>query len=88
MPQLDDDVRFETASALAEMMANQEGSQQQQQAGNGPVAAKQVLAAAIEMSRSNPYWNCRLLLQLTVRNQLFYFYIFMFPRQCVFISRQ
>ncbi len=75
LSQLDDDVRFEAASALAEMMAAQESQQPQQQqqqqpANSGPGAAKQILATAVEMSRNNPYWHCRLLFQLAVQSNL------------------
>merc|ERR1712223_943561 len=65
-----EDVRFEAASLLAEMIMNevesgQANSQNQQQAPLSTTAdAKQVLMKALETSQAFPYWHCRLLFQL------------------------
>ena len=66
-----EDVRFEAASLLAELIMNEvesgnAGLQNQQQ--QNPLAttadAKQVLMKALESSQTFPYWHCRLLFQL------------------------
>merc|ERR1712223_1385487 len=65
-----EDVRFEAASLLAEMIMNEVESgqanlQNQQQAPLSTTAdAKQVLMKALETSQAFPYWHCRLLFQL------------------------
>ena len=65
-----EDVRFEAASLLAEMIINevesgQTPTQNQQQAPLSTTAdAKQVLMKALETSQAFPYWHCRLLFQL------------------------
>ena len=51
-----DDVKFESASVLAQLF-----EQQQQQKW-----AKEKLRRAIEISQGNCYWHCRLLFQLAV----------------------
>jgi len=50
-----DDVRFESASLLAQVLAEKQ---------NLPLQAKPLLHKAIEMSQPAPYWHCRLLFQL------------------------
>merc|ERR1711936_299949 len=65
-----EDVRFEAASLLAEMIINevesgQTPTQNQQQAPLSTTAdAKQILMKALETSQAFPYWHCRLLFQL------------------------
>ena len=65
-----EDVRFESASLLAEMIMNevengQGAVQNQQQAPLSTTAdAKQILMKALETSQAFPYWHCRLLFQL------------------------
>ncbi|KAL5005286.1 hypothetical protein ScPMuIL_018742 [Solemya velum] len=49
-----DDVRFEAASILAQVLEKQNQIQ----------AAKPILRKAIEISQQTPYWHCRLLFQL------------------------
>ena len=61
MPQAHDDVRYESASTLATLLS----------AEGHAVNVKQVLQRAVEMSRSNPYWHCRLLFQLAVSEEGF-----------------
>jgi MAternally affected uncoordination len=56
LPQMDQDVCFESASALASIF-------EAQGQGNN---VKQVLQRAVELSRGSPYWHCRLLFQLAV----------------------
>lgn len=51
-----DDVKFETASVLAELY------EQQKQV----VQSKPILRKAIELSQHNVYWHCRLIFQLAV----------------------
>ena len=55
-----DDVRFDTASLLAQLYQQQEQSS----------LAKPVLRKAIELSQNNVYWHCRLLFQLAVSCKL------------------
>ena len=65
-----EDVRFEAASLLAEMIMNEVengevAAQNLQQAPLSTTAdAKQVLMKALETSQAFPYWHCRLLFQL------------------------
>ena len=66
-----EDVRFEAASLLAEMIMNEVESgnsvvqnQQQQTPLSTTSDAKQVLMKGLETSQAFPYWNCRLLFQL------------------------
>jgi len=56
-----DDVKFDTASLLAQLYQQQEQSS----------LAKPVLRKAIELSQHNVYWHCKLLFQLAVCS--FYF---------------
>lgn len=49
-----DDVKFETASLLAQVHLQTEQS----------AMAKQMLRRAVELSQNNVYWHCKLLLQL------------------------
>lgn len=51
-----DDVKFDTASLLAQLYQQQEQS----------VLAKPILRKAIELSQHNVYWHCKLLFQLAV----------------------
>lgn len=51
-----DDVKFDTASLLAQLYQQQEQS----------VLAKPILRKAIELSQQNVYWHCKLLFQLAV----------------------
>ena len=55
-----DDIKFESASLLAELYEQQ----------NQTNLAKPMLRKAIEMSQQNVYWHCRLLFQLAVRTLL------------------
>ena len=62
-----EDVRYEAASLLAEMIMNEVENgeavaQNQQQSTTAD--AKQVLMKALETSQAFPYWHCRLLFQL------------------------
>lgn len=51
-----DDVKFEAASILTELLEQQ----------NQISAAKPILRKAIELSQHNVYWHCRLIFQLAV----------------------
>lgn len=53
-----DDVKFDTASLLAQLYQQQDQSS----------LAKPVLRKAIELSQHNVYWHCKLLFQLAVRD--------------------
>lgn len=67
-----EDVKFEAAALLAEMIMNEVESgnatvpnqQQQQNPLSTTADAKQILMKALETSQSFPYWHCRLLFQL------------------------
>lgn len=61
-----DDVKFDTASLLAHLYQKQELSS----------LAKPVLRKAVELSQHNVYWHCKLLFQLAVSLEGFYFGIF------------
>ncbi len=65
---LEDDVRFEAASALAELMMERGVAAAAAQAASNAAAqvdgARQVLRKAVELSQQNTYWHCRLLFQL------------------------
>ncbi|XP_066249713.1 MAU2 chromatid cohesion factor homolog [Euwallacea similis] len=54
-----DDVKFEAASILAELLEQQENLRQNQIS-----VAKSILRKAIELSQHNVYWHCRLIFQL------------------------
>ena len=54
---MEDDVRFESSSQLAEMLESEGASEN----------AKQILRKSVELAQNNPYWKCRLLFQLAVR---------------------
>jgi MAternally-affected-uncoordination protein len=61
---VEDDVRFESASVLAELLSERAVASSTTSAPTQMDAARQVLRKAIEMSQQNSYWHCRLLFQL------------------------
>ena len=58
-----DDVKFEAASVLADLYEQQ----------NQPSLSRPILRKAIELSQQNVYWHCRLIFQLAVSFEQFYF---------------
>jgi len=62
--QVEDDVRYESASVLAELMMERAMSSSSSTASEAINSARQVLRKAVEMSQNNSYWHCRLLFQL------------------------
>lgn len=62
-----DDVKFDTASLLAQLYTQQEQSS----------LAKPLLRKAIELSLHNIYWHCKLLFQLAV-SSLINFFVFIY----------